>query len=690
MRVHCHAALAATVSLAALAAGAASAQEVTLDTITVTSTKTEESAIDALSGTSVVTRDDINRIQATSVAGAVRDVPGVTTSENNNDPSQSINIRGLQDFGRVNVLVDGARQNFQTTGHSANGRFFLDPEFIGGIDITRGPVSTIYGSGAIGGVVLFRTTTIDDILAADERYGVSQKIGVLTSGPGFFTSTAAGARIGTAADVFGQFVYRDVGRYRDGSGVTVPDTDRELVGGLGKFNLRPADGHTLSFSGQRQRYDFVNNGGTGTGTRFRHDVDTGTYTIGHRFQRPDMPWLDFSAKGYVTTTTDEQTVAEPTATFASLGVRPGSARTFDIETRGFDIFNTARFETGFVGHAVTAGIDAAEDDVKTTDRAGGFGTAFTPSGQRRLTGGFIQDELRFGGIFRVIGAARYDAYELEGGGFQSDGDRVSPKATLGVSPLRGIEFFGTYAEGYRAPAISETLINGIHPFPPFGIRPNPALRPEVAHTVEGGVNLKYDDVFAPGDSFRAKAVVFRNVVDDYIEIVSLPGSVPFRVSPNPRVPAIFLPDVQFQNITQAELTGTELEATYDWGGGFARVTATTIEGENVETGRTLVSVPPDRIGGTLAFRFLEQKLTIGARTWFVDEKRVPVDLAGVFPDAKSYGLVDAFASYKIDDFTRFDFVVENLLDKRYRKYLDSDYSPGLTAKIAATFRFASR
>ena len=271
----------------------------------------------------MVTRDDINRIQATSVAGAVRDVPGVTTSENNNDPSQSINIRGLQDFGRVNVLVDGARQNFQTTGHSANGRFFLDPEFIGGIDITRGPVSTIYGSGAIGGVVLFRTTTIDDILAADERYGVSQKIGVVTNGPGFFTSTAAGARIGTAADVFGQFVYRDVGRYRDGSGVTVPDTDRELVGGLGKFNLRPADGHTLSFSGQRQRYDFVNNGGTGTGTRFRHDVDTGTYTIGHRFQRPDMPWLDFSAKGYVTTTTDEQTVAEPTATFASLGARPG-------------------------------------------------------------------------------------------------------------------------------------------------------------------------------------------------------------------------------------------------------------------------------------------------------------------------------------------------------------------------------
>ena len=84
-------------------------------------------------------------------------MPGVTTQENQNDPGQAINIRGLQDFGRVNVLVDGARQNFQSTGHGANGVFYLDPELIGGVDITRGPVSTIYGSGAIGGVVAFRT-----------------------------------------------------------------------------------------------------------------------------------------------------------------------------------------------------------------------------------------------------------------------------------------------------------------------------------------------------------------------------------------------------------------------------------------------------------------------------------------------------------------------------------------------------
>ena len=58
-------------------------------------------------------------------------MPGVETSDNHNDPAQSIGIRGLQDFGRVNVMVDGARQDFQVTGHARNGTFYLEPELIG-------------------------------------------------------------------------------------------------------------------------------------------------------------------------------------------------------------------------------------------------------------------------------------------------------------------------------------------------------------------------------------------------------------------------------------------------------------------------------------------------------------------------------------------------------------------------------
>ena len=124
-----------------------------LDTITVTSGKTEDKVINDLAGSSVVTRRQIDLFQSSRISDVLQGVPGVAVQETGTDPGQAVNIRGLQDFGRVNVLVDGARQDYQVSGHGANGTFYLDPELIGQVDITRGPVSTVYGSGAIGGVV---------------------------------------------------------------------------------------------------------------------------------------------------------------------------------------------------------------------------------------------------------------------------------------------------------------------------------------------------------------------------------------------------------------------------------------------------------------------------------------------------------------------------------------------------------
>ena len=143
-----------------------------LDTITVTASKTEERAIDALAPVSVVTLEQIQGRQANSVGDLLYNIPGVWVQDRGDEPSTSINIRGLQDFGRVAVVVDGARQNYQRTGHFANGSFFLNPELIGGIDIVRGPTANIYGSGAIGGVASFRTKDIQDVVRPGERWGV--------------------------------------------------------------------------------------------------------------------------------------------------------------------------------------------------------------------------------------------------------------------------------------------------------------------------------------------------------------------------------------------------------------------------------------------------------------------------------------------------------------------------------------
>src|SRR5688572_7009091 len=114
-----------------------------LDTITAVATRTDERAIDALAPVSVVTLEQIQGRQASTLGGLLYNIPGVWVQDRGDEPSTSINIRGLQDFGRVAVVVDGARQNYQRTGHFANGSFFLNPELVGGIDIVRGPTANI-------------------------------------------------------------------------------------------------------------------------------------------------------------------------------------------------------------------------------------------------------------------------------------------------------------------------------------------------------------------------------------------------------------------------------------------------------------------------------------------------------------------------------------------------------------------
>ncbi len=129
-------------------------------------------ATETLGGVSTIRQEQINQLMPTRPADLFYGMPGVYAQERPDDPGTAINIRGLQDFGRVNVVVDGARQNFQRSGHNANGIFYLEPELIAGVDVIRGPVANVFGSGAIGGVASFRTKDVEDVLKVGERWGV--------------------------------------------------------------------------------------------------------------------------------------------------------------------------------------------------------------------------------------------------------------------------------------------------------------------------------------------------------------------------------------------------------------------------------------------------------------------------------------------------------------------------------------
>jgi hemoglobin/transferrin/lactoferrin receptor protein len=665
-------ALLATASTLALATstGSASAQDIQLDGIIVTFSKTLQSAVDSLSGSSTIGREQLDeQFQPASITEVLATMPGVSTDDTTRDPGVAINIRGLQDFGRVNMLIEGARQNFQRSSHGPNGVMYIEPEMLQSVDITRGPTATIYGSGAIGGVAAFELLDADTILRAGEYAAIRSRTTYSTNGHGFLQSGTGAVRSG-AFDMVGQLTGRWVDEYKDGNGVTVPDTDREVKSGMAKARWRPAFGHQITGTVVDYHAKFTDYGSATGGASRDSDVDNLQFTLGYTFRRDDTPLLDFSAKAY-----RNSTLLTQTRTNFSPFEPIGSRRSFDLVTTGFDVFNTSRFNFGAAKLAITYGADGFEDKVVTSDPAGN-GDELTPGGRRTVMGAFVQGQLKFGTFLEIVSALRYDSYELEGGTTKLEGDRVSPKITVGVTPIAGFTVYGTYAEGYRSPSVTETLIDGLHPIPaPFPLLPNPNLRPETAATTEAGVNLKYDSVFKPGDAFRAKVSVFHNDVEDFIgfdQVSALPP--PFG-------------SFQYTNFTSVTLEGAELEATYDARTWFVGVAATHIRGTNDLTGFGIDSIPADQVVLTGGVRMYDRKLIAGGRVRFVakqDRVEDPLLATG------SYNVVDLFGQYIVSDSVTLNLNVNNLFDVAYRPHLTQLNDPGFNARLGVTIRLGAK
>jgi len=128
------------------------------------------------------------------------------------------------------------------------------------------------------------------------------------------------------------------------------------------------------------------------------------------------------------------------------------------------------------------------------------------------------------------------------------------------------------------------------------------LRPEVGKTKEIGINVKKNDLFFAGDSFRGKFNLFRNDVEDYIDAVafSTPAAPPYL--------GRFMPFYQYQNIAAARIQGFEAETMYDAGLWFAGVSATIQEGKNVRRHALQHPAAEDHHHGGI--RFAERKAVL--------------------------------------------------------------------------------
>ncbi|QGM80070.1 TonB-dependent receptor domain-containing protein [Otariodibacter oris] len=136
----------------------------TLDDIVVSASGTTQIAKNAPASVSIVQARDIANSPVTNVAEAIKSVPGVNISGSNVN-SEDISIRGLSGDYTL-MMTNGRRQNTRESRPNGNGGFesgFLPPlAAIQRIEVVRGPMSSLYGSDAMGGVVNVITKPIED------------------------------------------------------------------------------------------------------------------------------------------------------------------------------------------------------------------------------------------------------------------------------------------------------------------------------------------------------------------------------------------------------------------------------------------------------------------------------------------------------------------------------------------------
>ncbi|MEI2417009.1 TonB-dependent hemoglobin/transferrin/lactoferrin family receptor [Orrella sp. JC864] len=280
---------------------------------------------------SVITREQMDRTPARHAAELIQDTPGVASAVNRLNPGLSVNIRGMQDFGRVNMMIDGMRQNFVQAGHmQRNGEMYVDSELLSDVVIERGPRTSVHGAGAIGGSVNFRTLDFDDIIPAGRDMGFRLRANTGSNGVNFLGSAAGAARVGDRLELLAAYSHRSFGDYRIGTRGDNRNVVRDEQGELAFFN-------DVKFASQRQNSNLFKarwNLGAGqslqlgyVGTRVDYENTTdrqnaaqeggsawrrlGTsraqsqgYTLDYRLQPPGNDLVDLNLKLYTVETTN--------------------------------------------------------------------------------------------------------------------------------------------------------------------------------------------------------------------------------------------------------------------------------------------------------------------------------------------------------------------------------------------------
>jgi vitamin B12 transporter len=614
------------------------AQTHNLEPVVVTATRMETPSSEVASSVTVITSEEIENKQKTTVLEVLRSVPALDVVQQGGAGQQtSVFIRGAKSEHTL-IMIDGVELNDPITPGRSYDFAHLTTDNIERIEIIRGPQSTLYGSDAIGGVINIIT-----------QKGKGK--------PAFFVSAEGGSF----------------------------DTFRESAGGSGGNDLvhyslgisrLDADGISAASKkdGNREKDGYENtsvSAGFGLTPTENFDVDV---TLRHVEAEADVD------NGGGIGQDDPNLTAEAKQTFLRTQARLALFDGLWEQTLGFSLSDHERkdhndtdadhpldllrssYESQLLqfdwqhnlylnkANTVTFGLEHEKEEGKSDYYSESFYGPYSSKFEKktaRTTGYYFQDQAKWGDVFFITLGVRLD-----------DHSKFGTETTYRIAPVYIVEQTGTriratYGTGFKAPSLYQLYSS-------FGDR---NLDPEKSVGWDIGIEQPILE-----KRITLSATYFDNDFDDLIDYDYATST--------------------YKNVDEAESKGIELAAFFQPVDDLSfRASYTYTDTEDKTTREDLLRRAKNKIGAEVNYRFLERgNVNLGAT--YVGE-RDDYDLS-TWPATRieldSYTLVNLAASFDVTENVRIFARVDNLLDEDYEE-VKGYGTPGIAGYAGAKVSF---
>lgn len=611
------------------------------DTLVVTASATEQNLKDAPASISVITQEDLKRKPVQNLKDVLQDVPGVQLT-NEGDNRKGVSIRGL-DSSYTLILIDGKRVSSRNAvfRHNDFDLNWVPVDAIERIEVVRGPMSSLYGSDALGGVVNIITKKIGQkwtgTLSADSTIQEHRDRGDTYNGQFYTSGPLVDGVLGLKA--YGSLSKREKDDQQSSSTSSTGETPR-IEGFTSRdanveFAWTPTENHdfTAGYGFDRQDRD--------SDSLDKNRLERQNYSLSHngRWGVGNSELKVYGEK------VDNK--------------NPGNANAITSESNAVD--GKYVLPLGEINQLLTFGGEWRHDKLKDPVNLTGGSSSNTSASQYAL---FLEDEWRIFEPLALTTGIRMDDHETYG-------DHWSPRAYLVYNATDTVTVKGGWATAFKAPSLLQLSPDWITGScrGACEIVGNPDLKPETSESFELGLYYSGEEGWLEG--VQASITTFQNDVDDRISIsrtanVDQAQSYPNYVGLNADGEPVF----RYYNVNKARIRGVETELKFpvaeDW---KVTLNYTYNDGRDISNGgnKPLSELPFHTANGTVDWK-ATQDWSFYVQGNYTGEKRALTSGAAT---PGGYVVWNTGASWQATKAVKLRAGVQNLLDKDLSR---DDYS----------------